>query len=255
MPQHTLNRLKLREFLPHHFSGVIHAFKSLESTNETARLLAKAGAGHGTLVAADGQTKGKGRYGRQFHSPAGTGAYFTLILDRDKLFLEDLSLLTIFSGVMVCRALRRLTGKNLEIKWINDIFLGGKKIGGILAEAVDKCYLLGIGLNIHCPLTPFPAEIGDLVEFLSPMEETPVARESIIGEIVTSLLEECPSRDALLEEYKSYSNVLGKQVTVNDGNSTYGAKVLDIDAMGRLVAQTDNGTVHNLSAGEVRIKL
>lgn len=249
-----LDKNEIKAYLTNKSLNALYIFDSLESTNTTARQLQKAGAKHATLIAAESQSGGKGRYGRYFHSPKGTGIYFSILLERDKLPVENSTLLTIFAGVCTCRALRQLTGKEIQIKWINDIFLKGKKIGGILAEAVDGFFILGIGLNITPSTDPFPEEIGEFVEFLYEGCEVPVSRNEIIGMIVSNLLEPGSQSD-LLQEYKTYSAVLGNPITITEGKLTYEGKALDIDEKGRLIIEKENGLKTALCSGEVRIKL
>jgi len=232
----------------------VQVHESLASTNSTLRELLEQGAGHGTLVVADSQTQGRGRYGRYFHSPKGSGIYMSLLLEKERLGLTDASLLTIFAGACTCRALRLLTGKPVEIKWINDLFLQGKKVGGILAEAVDDYFILGIGINVRPSAEAFPVEIGEFVDFLYGASEASVSRNEIIAKIASNLLDgSCQS--GLIAEYKRYSAVLGKKVSVTAGKSVYEADALDIDEQGRLLVRKLDLSVERLCSGEVRIKL
>jgi len=234
--------------------GTVSIHEVIDSTSTQLRKLLEQGAGHGTLVVANSQTNGRGRYGRYFHSPQGTGIYMSLLLSKPDLGLEDTSLITILAGTATCRALRQLSNKPVEIKWINDLFLDGKKIGGILTEAVGEHFIIGIGLNIQPPVEAFPEEIGEIVEFLYEASEESVSRNEIIATIVSELLEGgCQS--GLISEYKSYSAVLGKRVSVSMGKSSYVAKALDIDEQGRLVVEKADLTIEKLCSGEVRIKL
>jgi len=123
-----------------HLSQDIHknviVYDSLESTNITAKKLAKSGAEHGTVIIADHQSTGKGRHGRSFYSPSGCGLYMSFILHPDRFHFNTPTLITAYAAVAVCEAIESVTDKAPKIKWVNDIFLGDKKICGILTESV-----------------------------------------------------------------------------------------------------------------------
>ena len=112
----------------------IYNYRKITSTNEIAKKLALAGEKHGTVVIANEQTNGKGRLGRSFYSPANYGIYMSIIL-RPNLTVMDSILVTTSSSVAICDAIRKVTGIECQIKWINDIYLNNKKVGGILTES------------------------------------------------------------------------------------------------------------------------
>ena len=113
----------------------LHIFETIDSTSTYAKKLAESGAEHGTAVIALQQTGGRGRLGRSFHAPAGTGIYMSLILKTAADFSKAM-LVTTAASVAVCRAIRKVCGADPQIKWVNDIYLNGKKVCGILTEAV-----------------------------------------------------------------------------------------------------------------------
>ena len=141
----------------------VHA--SLGSTNDRAKALALSGAPEGSLVVALTQTAGRGQQGRSFYSPAGTGAYMSLVLrPRTLTAPEDV---TIAAAVAVARAAEALSARPTQIKWVNDVYLGGKKICGILTEggaAPDGSpwAVVGIGVNLLPPTGGFPEELRDI---------------------------------------------------------------------------------------------
>jgi len=130
----------------------------IDSTNREARRLGDAGAAEGMVVVADRQTGGKGRLGRTWFSPAGTGIWMSILL-RPNLPPEKVSGITLMAALSVCRAIQSETGLNTQIKWPNDLVIDGKKVCGILTESVTsesqlKYVVLGIGVNVN--QTEFP---------------------------------------------------------------------------------------------------
>ena len=136
------------------YPAPVHLYETLESSNQTAKQLALSGAPHGTLVLTGQQAAGRGRMGRKFESPAGKGVYLSLILRAD-ISAADAQAVTVSAAVAVCRAVKKLCGLELSIKWVNDLYYHGKKVCGILTEAgADlesgrlEWLVVGIGLNL-----------------------------------------------------------------------------------------------------------
>jgi len=145
----------------------IHIYKSLESTNKTAKELAIQGAEHGTIIIADTQTDGKGRYDKHFYSPPKSGLYMSILLRSHFLNLTNAANITKMAAVAVCRAIEILAGSKPKIKPVNDIFLNSKKICGILTEAISDLEsgnvdwaVVGFGINITT--IDFPLELRDI---------------------------------------------------------------------------------------------
>jgi BirA family transcriptional regulator, biotin operon repressor / biotin---[acetyl-CoA-carboxylase] ligase len=148
MPQNPY--LAIERGAPGRIGWRIHYFDEIDSTQEAARELAASGADQGTLVIAEQQTAGRGRMGRSWHSPSGVNLYTTIIL-RPPIPLADVPRLSLVAGVAVAEALEREAPGIVALKWPNDLWLLGRKAGGIIAEAVTDarqnldCVLLGIG--------------------------------------------------------------------------------------------------------------
>ena len=149
------------------FAEKINIYKSLESTNKTAKEFAIQGGEHGTVIIADEQTAGKGRYDKHFYSPSKSGLYMSIILRQTNLDLTNTMNITKMAAVAVCEAIEKLTVIEPEIKPVNDIFLNGKKICGILTEAISdlesgniEWAVVGIGINIST--VDFPGEIKNI---------------------------------------------------------------------------------------------
>jgi BirA family biotin operon repressor/biotin-[acetyl-CoA-carboxylase] ligase len=230
----------------------IYIYEVLESSNETAKEMAKAGAAHGTIVIANHQTKGKGRFGRSFFSPPGCGIYMSFILRNPELKAD---LITAFAAVAVCGAIESTTGKSPQIKWVNDILLDGKKICGILTEAVAGCYILGIGVNFIAPAEGFPHDLAHKTASIYTGAAPPISREALAAEIINRIMGEKPDKSAIMAEYKKRLAMLGKRVVVSGigGGASFEAVILDIDDMARLIVKKDDGKLLELSSGEIRI--
>ena len=233
----------------------VHVYANVASTNESAKELAMAGASHGTVVVANEQTAGRGRYGRGFHSPAGQGVYMSLILRPEHLWLNTPTLITSFAAVAVCEVVEQLCSKQPGIKWVNDIFLGPKKICGILTEAVTDFesgqigwIVVGIGVNFT---GEFSGELREIAASLFAGERPTTTRNALIAGIVNRMLV-MKDEGALLAQYKSRLNMLNRQVLVKGGEE-YVATAIDIDDHARLIVRTAGGETRALSSGEVSI--
>lgn len=160
----------------------LKVYPETESTNRTAKQAAISGeAKHGSAVLAYRQTEGRGRRGRKFYSPYDAGLYLSVILEPEGSLQESL-VLTAEAAVAVYKAVKELTGKDLDIKWVNDLYYCGKKVCGILTEAVTdfesgdiEFAVVGIGLNIYEPEKGYPSEsMGLPVLFIKVRKKLPV---------------------------------------------------------------------------------
>ena len=232
----------------------------LDSTNTRAKQLAAQGAPHGYLVCADSQDSGRGRFGRAFFSPEHSGVYITYIL-RPQLSAERAVMLTSLAAVAVARAIEKVSDVKAGIKWVNDIYVNGRKLCGILCEAsmdfesgMLEYAVLGIGINVM--KMDFPEELRDIATSIGNECGEDISRSRLIAEISNQLDALYPELEtgAFMAESRARSVVIGKDVTVLRGNEQYPAHVLDIDAQGRLVVRTETG-VAKVGAGEISLKL
>lgn len=235
-----------------------YEYKKTESTNIIANELAEAGARHGTAVIAEEQTAGRGRRGRKFFSPPGGGIYMSLVLESAKLgsfVARSPALVTVYTAVAVCEAVEAVCGKSLGIKWVNDLFLGGKKVCGISAEAfLDAGRLVvGIGVNLLLP-KGLPDELVPIVGAVFGDDENVEEgmRGRLIDEIIARMLGLTYGWDELLHEYKRRVFVIGEVVRVEDAEP-YFAHVLDIGEDGGLIVEKEDGERVVLVAGEISI--
>jgi BirA family transcriptional regulator, biotin operon repressor / biotin---[acetyl-CoA-carboxylase] ligase len=247
------------------FSGMFgtEVFKSLASTNTTLKELASKGAREGTVVIADEQSGGRGRLGRGFYSPAGTGIYFSLLL-RPNVNAADATLITTAAAVAVAESIEAITGVSAKIKWVNDVFCHGRKVSGILTEgAFDmesgrmEFVVLGIGVNVTIPESGYPDAIADIVTAVC--KELPSgteARSRLIAEILKrfwSYYQRLGDK-AYLKDYKARAFIIGQDIDVIAGNASKKARALDIDDDCRLIVRYEDGTQQALSSGEVSIR-
>ncbi len=238
----------------------IEIHKEITSTNARAKDLAEAGAPHGTVVIADSQSMGRGRLGRSFFSPSGTGVYMSIVL-RPELTSEEAPQLTSLAAVAVSEAIELVAQVNVKIKWVNDIFLNKKKICGILTEAsLDfesggiNYIILGIGINVGS--TDFPEELSEIATSIENETPSKISRNQLIAEILNSLDRLLPEIKSgrYLEEVRSRSLVIGQEITVIKGSESYRAKALAIDNKGALIIEGPKG-IEALSSGEISIRL
>ena len=242
------------------FGQRMEVHQQLDSTNIRAKLLASQGAPHGFMVCADAQTGGHGRFGRAFFSPEHSGVYISYII-RPKLAAEKAVMITSLAAVAVARAIEALSEVDVKIKWVNDLYINARKVCGILCEAsMDfesgqmEYVVLGIGVNVA--RMTFPEPLSDIATSVVNECGTPVSRCRLIAEISAQLeaLYGQLETGEFMRESRERSNVIGRDVTVLQGNDRYEAHVLDIDDLGRLVVRTGDG-VSRLGAGEITLKL
>ena len=244
-------------------SDNINIYISLESTNKTAKELAISGAEHGTIIMADCQTTGKGRYNRNFFSPSGHGIYMSFILrPTQRHWITVPTLVTSYAAVSVCEAIETTTEKKPQIKWVNDIFINGKKVSGILTEAVTdyesgniQWIVLGIGINFTTPAAGFPEDIKHSAGSVFSEGKPTITRNQLAAEITNRILNienNCDS-NTMLAEYKKRLMMIGKKVMVTGLHEPFEAMAVDIDETGRLIVKKDNGDVISLFSGEISI--
>lgn len=246
----------------HHPEIQVEYHETIDSTNSRCKTLAEGGAPAGTLVVAGQQSAGRGRQGRPFYSPAGTGVYFSLLL-RPCFAVSDVSLVTTYTAVVVSRAIERLFGVRAQIKWVNDVFADGHKVCGILTEASfdaesgSVAYaVVGIGINVHTPQGGFPEQVADVARALDdkPADDDD-QRARLVAAVADAFLDgydDIPQR-AYLDEYRSRSILDGRDVEVFEGTRSYRAHALGIDDNFELHVRLADGTERTLASGEVHI--
>ena len=229
----------------------IEQHEVIGSTSDRAKELAASGE-QNVCVVADRQTGGRGRRGRSFFSPSGTGLYLSAVLPP-----EDLTLLTVRAAVCVAEALEEAIGEKTEIKWVNDILLHGKKICGILAEGAfgpdgNPAYaVVGIGINVL--RTEFPPELLDVAGDVESLTGRRIDKKILLDRLLAKLEDKTRTSADVLLQYRNRSMVIGKPVTVLRGTERFRAKALSVDDSGGLWVERNEKTVL-LSSGEVSVR-
>lgn len=242
----------------------IRVFDVVDSTNIIAHELAKEGAAEGTCVVSFKQLNGQGRSGRSFFSPEGGNLYMSLILrPRDQAAGDHI---TVASAVASAVAIEKYYGIHCGIKWVNDLILNGRKVGGMVAQAhnygSDDFYvILGIGINIY--------ESGDIPKDIEGRYGSLMGRSCDIDkadaeDAAVGLAERIISEFSLYYDdfegsgcaakYRDLSVVIGRDVSYTDSNREIKAKVIDIDNDGGIVLDM-NGTIRTYRDGEIRIRV
>ncbi len=232
----------------------LRVLPNCDSTNAEARRMLLRGEQTPALVTAESQTAGRGRLGRQFHSPAGSGVYLSVLFPLDGALTSSVCV-TCAVSVAVMRAIRSTVGKQVQIKWVNDLYLDGKKICGILTEAVSmgqRMHLIvGIGINLRP--TVFPQELAQKAGSLN---DERVGRSELIGAIVRELLPflECPNDRTWLDDYRAFSCVIGKSICWSMEGELHTGIAEGIDTDGGLTVRNPDGSLTVLRTGEISVR-
>lgn len=237
--------------------------EEVTSTQDVAEELAKRGAEDGTVVISEGQTKGRGRVGRNWVSPAGEGVYLSIIL-RPNLRPAQVLQIPLITAVAVSKAIKRVTPLQPRVKWPNDITLGGKKVGGILTETsseIDRVnyIILGIGINVNTQRSLLPESIRGIATSLAEECGGHISRvrflQCLLAEFETLYNEFLVSGfDTIREKWKTLDNTIGSRVKVSAGAEEIEGEALDIDREGFLLVRTKDGDVKRIISGDVSLR-
>ncbi|HCX64977.1 MAG TPA: biotin--[acetyl-CoA-carboxylase] ligase, partial [Eubacteriaceae bacterium] len=237
----------------------IKVVDSLESTNDEMKGMAQEGEDEGSVLIAREQTKGKGRRGKSFVSPKGAGLYMSVLL-RPKLSAERSVEMTIRAALAVSRAIDRLTGRQSRIKWVNDVYLDGKKVAGILTEGSFEMetgnmeyVVLGIGINVSDSARLLPQDLRDKAGDLSAKGSVDLSQLAV--ELLESLEQVIENEDfsEIMRGYRERSLLPGKRVLVEKGSDRFEAEAKTIDDKGRLIVVRKDGKEAVIDSGEVSI--
>jgi BirA family transcriptional regulator, biotin operon repressor / biotin---[acetyl-CoA-carboxylase] ligase len=200
----------------------------------------------GTVIIAEEQTAGQGRLGHSWHSEAGSGIYFSIVL-------KPAPLLTLALGLATAEAIAGATGVACDLRWPNDVMAGGRKVAGVLTKLVDGAAIAGIGINVNH--TAFPSELAELATSLQLHAGREFARMDILLALIPAVERwaEAESETILRRFEKASSYVSGRRVTVDqtDGSTLEGTTT-GLDPAGFLVVRKDDGTDTLILAGGVR---
>lgn len=227
---------------------------TVTSTNSIMKEAAKNGAEAYSVLIASSQTEGRGRMGRAFYSPAGSGLYMS-VLFRPENGINPLRITT-NAAVAVATALEKLSGKQTGIKWVNDIYINDRKVSGILAESSvgeNGFVVLGIGVNVFNPEKGFPDDIKMRAGSVFDKNEE-FLREKTAVEILKELCAERKEKE-ILEDYRNRSIIVGKKIEIIKNDFIEKAVALLIDDDYSLVVKKEDGSIENISCGDVSIRI
>lgn len=252
-------------------------FDSLPSTNQYAKQLAVSHTvlhiPFNTIVFAETQTAGRGRWSHQFYSPSKSGLYFSLLLSPERFSFPNPTFVTLFAAVAVCEAIEEVCGVSPQIKWVNDLYLNGKKICGILTEAAGdfesrklQWIICGIGLNIYPPVNGFPESLPAAGALFPNKEKAPLdfSRSKLAAAILNRFLlfqtgqtgkTEKEEKDDLIARYQRRCMLSGRNVLIQESESAspYLARVIEVDADGCLEVELEDHQRRHLLNGHIEL--
>lgn len=246
-----------------HFNSLgakLFYYELTDSTNKRAREYCNGSFTLPAVFFANGQSEGRGRMGRSFFSPDSTGLYMTLLVEAPPS--RSFTLLTSVAAVAVREAISRVFGVDTRIKWVNDIYLGSKKVAGILAESFvegEKRYV-AIGVGVNLTTRDFPSELSDkagaIVEADMESEELDASRFALAFEITRGIFDMMKdTTGSHIGRYRKYSCVLGKRVSFVKDSAYLEGVAIDIGSDGELIVVLDSGETQILSTGEISLSL
>ena len=239
----------------------IQVFKQTTSTNDVMEKLARDGVREGVVVFAESQTRGRGRLGRKWLSPTHKGLWFSVLL-RPDLRPQESTQLTVASAAALRRAIKSVTGLSADIKWPNDLLLGGKKVVGILTEMsaeVDRVrhVILGIGVDVN--QTEFPPELRAIATSLKAEAGEEICRAELAVEILRELDFDYARIGAgpfaaVADEWEAGCATIGRNVSVQMGSRLIRGRAEALDDDGALLVRTEHGHLERVIGGDVTLE-
>ncbi len=239
----------------------IRVFSETTSTNDIAEKLARDGVREGMVIFAESQTKGRGRMGRRWISPPGKGLWFSVLV-RPKLSPQAATQLTVIGSTAVARAIREQTALTPQIKWPNDILIGGKKVVGILTEMsaeLDRVRHVTLGIGVDVNVMEFPIELSEIATSLAIEAGREIDRAalaaSILRELDVDYARICANQFAsVAEEWEQQCITLGRRVRIHEGDRTLTGRAESLAPDGALLLRTDHGHLERIIGGDVLIE-
>ena len=239
----------------------IQVFDEIDSTSNLAKMLTSQGYPHGTVIISDKQTEGRGRMGRSFVSPAGTGIYMSLIL-RPEYGLDCAPLMTSAAACGIAEAIEESCGCAVMIKWVNDIYLHGRKICGILTEAslglemkMLDFAVIGIGLNVRSVKDKFDSGLSSIATSIEDETGIKLDRNALCAKMLNKLEKYLGMVESkkFLDEYRSRELLTGNIITTTVGGEELRGMAMGIDDNANLIMKLPNGQLKKLSSGEANL--
>lgn len=250
------NCYQYQEILTKKLGKNLHYLEEIDSTNTYAKNMKEWH--HGQIIIAGTQTAGRGTYGRKFYSKAGNGIYMTVMIDTNVWHFKQEKLATLYTAVAVSEAALEVMKVCLAVKWVNDLFVNRKKVGGILTEkelGTNKL-IIGIGINLSGKQQDFPEDIKDIATSLELTSFFDEQAAALVVAIYEKMFESGKLSDesALLNAYKEKLFIMGEEVDIEYDRDRFTATVVDIDHEGRLIVLRD-GEKLSLTVGDVRVRI
>ena len=241
----------------------IRVFQETTSTNDVIEKLARDGVEEGAVVFAESQTRGRGRLGRKWTSPAKGGLWFSVLL-RPGLRLQETTRLTVASATALRRAIESQTGLKPEIKWPNDILIRGKKVAGILTELsaeLDrvKYVVLGIGVDVNLSPGDFPSDLRKVTTSLNAELGRPVSRSELAVAILRELDRDygriaSGQFEAVADEWEEHGTTIGQEVVIRTGDRRIRGRAESLGEDGALLLRTEHGHLERIVGGDVTLE-
>lgn len=241
----------------------IRVFKQTTSTNDVVEKLASDGVKEGVAVFAESQTSGRGRLGRKWLSPAKQGLWFSILLRPDLRPMEATQI-TIAGATALARAIRAQTGAPAQIKWPNDILIGGRKVAGSLTELnaeLDhvKYVILGIGLDVNMTASDFPVELRKTATSLRIETGKTVHRAALAAAILRELDRDyariCSGQfESVANEWEGLCSTLGQHIGIRIGDRVVKGRAESLDGAGALLLRTEHGRLERIIGGDVTVE-
>lgn len=241
----------------------IRVFEQTTSTNDVIEKLARDGVREGAVVFAEAQTRGRGRLGRRWISPGRKGLWFSILL-RPELRPQEATQLTVASATALRRAIQQQTGLQPEIKWPNDILIGGKKVAGILTELhaeLDRVryVILGIGVDVNLGAGEFPPELRKLATSLKIESGRTISRAELATAILCGLDADYARIGGggfakVADEWEAHCQTIGRNVTIQIGERRLRGRAEALDDDGALLLRTEHGRLERVIGGDVTLE-
>jgi BirA family biotin operon repressor/biotin-[acetyl-CoA-carboxylase] ligase len=241
----------------------IRVFEETNSTNDIIEKLARDGVPEGAVVFAEAQTRGRGRLGRKWLSPARRGLWFSVLL-RPSVRMQGATQLTVAAATALIRAIREQTGLAPEIKWPNDILIRGRKVAGVLTELAAeldrvKHVTLGIGVDVNLAASDFPLELRKVATSLKIESGRHVSRMDLAAAILRELDRDYARLragrfEAVADEWQQHCATIGRQVTIHMGPHLLQGHAEALDDDGALLVRTEHGRIERVVGGDVTLE-
>lgn len=258
-----MNQKKLEESLHGLPLGEIIFYETVGSTNDLGSELAKQGAPDLTLIVANQQTKGRGRSGRAWFTPPDSALAFSLLLKpTNSILSKNLSLISGLGALAVCESLDTMYNLQAEIKWPNDVLIGGKKVCGVLVEAIWlgndlEAVILGVGINTATDSVPASVQLNFPAASIEDVTQFPVDRLLLLKEVLTRVIiwKEKIQNPEFISSWERHLAYKDTEVQIiSKGSVVHKGRIKGLDKLGRLILREQNNAEVSIHAGEIHMR-